>query len=66
MEELNRNIIISRLIRNELTIKQFGVEKVGLFGSFLTGHQHSLSDIDILVEFSKDKRGKYCPFKGKS
>jgi len=55
MEELDRNIIISRLIRNEKFIKQFGVEKVGLFGSYLTGHQNEGSDIDILVEFRKDK-----------
>jgi uncharacterized protein len=55
MEELNRNIILSRLIRNEQTIKQYGVEKVGLFGSFVTGNQHERSDIDILVEFRKDK-----------
>ena len=54
MTHLNRNIIISRLIRNEKTIKQFGVIKVGLFGSFLTGQQHEQSDIDILVEFQKD------------
>ena len=55
MEELDRNIIISRLIRNEQSIKQFGVVKVGLFGSYLTGHQHERSDIDFLVEFRKEK-----------
>ena len=55
MENLNRNIIISRLIRNEKNIKQFGVVKVGLFGSYLTGQHNEQSDIDILVEFQKDK-----------
>ncbi|MCX6251928.1 MAG: nucleotidyltransferase domain-containing protein [Bacteroidetes bacterium] len=55
MEDLNRNIIISRLVRNEIPIRQLGVEKVGLFGSYLTDQQNELSDVDILVEFKKDK-----------
>ena len=55
MEKLNRNIIISRLIRNEKIIKQFGVVKVGLFGSYLSGIQNDQSDIDILIEFRNDK-----------
>jgi uncharacterized protein len=55
MEDLNRNIILSRLIRNEQTIKQYGVEKVGLFGSFVRDEQTNKSDVDILVEFKKGK-----------
>ena len=55
MKDLDRNIIMSRLVRNEMSIKKFGVIKVGLFGSFLTGQQTQDSDIDILVEFQKDK-----------
>jgi len=55
MEDLNRNIIISLLVRNEITIRQLGVEKVGLFGSYLTGQHNDQSDVDILVEFKKDK-----------
>ncbi|MBE0648961.1 MAG: nucleotidyltransferase family protein [Bacteroidales bacterium] len=55
MEDLNRNIIVSLLTENEKKIKQFGVLKIGLFGSFLTGDQNEHSDIDILVEFHQDK-----------
>jgi uncharacterized protein len=55
MKELNRNTIIAQLVRNEKNIKQLGVIKVGLFGSFLTGQQNDQSDIDILIEFQKDK-----------
>ena len=55
MKDLNRNIIVSLLTENEKKIKQFGVLKVGLFGSYLTGDQNEHSDIDILVEFHKDK-----------
>ena len=55
MTDLDRNIIISRLVRNEKNIKKFGVIRVGLFGSFQVGQQNEDSDIDILVEFQKDK-----------
>lgn len=54
MKELNRNSIISELVLNEKRIRQFGVGKIGLFGSFLTGQQNEQSDIDILVEFQED------------
>lgn len=32
---------------------QFGVQKLGIFGSFARNEQTELSDVDILVEFSK-------------
>jgi predicted nucleotidyltransferase len=32
----------------------FGVEKVGLFGSYVREQQKKRSDIDILVSFSRD------------
>ena len=37
-------------------IQQFGVRRIGLFGSFSTKNQHKKSDIDILVEFKKGKK----------
>jgi hypothetical protein len=55
MKELNRNTIIAQILRNENKIRQLGVIKLGLFGSFLTGQQNENSDIDILVEFQMDK-----------
>ena len=55
METLEKGIIISRLVQNEKTFRQFGVEKVGLFGSYLTNRQTEKSDIDILIEFGKDR-----------
>ena len=33
--------------------KKYGVESIGLFGSFIRGEQRKDSDIDILVEFNK-------------
>ena len=52
---------MSKELRNKLKIlnKQnkiladFGVEKIGIFGSFARNEQTKKSDIDILVEFKK-------------
>ncbi len=32
---------------------EFGIRKIGLFGSFASGHPGEQSDIDILVEFER-------------
>lgn len=48
---------ISRLTaENKDKLLKFGVERLGLFGSFVRGDQNENSDIDILVEFSSDKK----------
>lgn len=33
--------------------EEFGVQKIGIFGSFVRNEQNNLSDVDILVEFSQ-------------
>lgn len=40
-------------VRHELAL--LGVKSVGLFGSFVTGRQTPVSDVDILVEFAPEK-----------
>jgi predicted nucleotidyltransferase len=48
---------IIRMIRdNTDTIKMYGVKRLGLFGSFLKSSRNNKSDVDILVEFQKDKK----------
>jgi len=37
-------------------IKQYGVLKIGLFGSFAKDLQQKDSDIDIAIEMAKDKK----------
>jgi predicted nucleotidyltransferase len=37
-------------------IQEFGVKRIGLFGSFRTDNQHRKSDVDILVEFKKGRK----------
>ena len=33
--------------------KKYGIERIGLFGSFIRGEQDKKSDIDILVDFKE-------------
>ncbi|MFA6923171.1 MAG: nucleotidyltransferase domain-containing protein [Bacteroidales bacterium] len=55
MKTLNKNIIISTIIAEKQNIKKFGINEIGLFGSFAKDKQTSKSDIDILVSFDSDK-----------
>jgi predicted nucleotidyltransferase len=55
-ESLNKYQIFDLLRKNEQIIQNFGVEKIGLFGSFVLNHQTPESDIDLLVQFKKGKK----------
>ena len=41
--------IITTLHQNRSHLREFGVRRIGLFGSFVRGEQHPDSDIDLLV-----------------
>jgi uncharacterized protein len=43
--------ILQILCQNQTRLKNLGVNRLGLFGSFVRGQQNPDSDIDILVEF---------------
>ncbi|MDD3234150.1 MAG: nucleotidyltransferase family protein [Candidatus Omnitrophota bacterium] len=45
--------ILTKIKQHSNDLKNYGVRKVGLFGSFARSGQHPKSDIDILVEFNK-------------
>ncbi|RZM25750.1 MAG: nucleotidyltransferase [Pedobacter sp.] len=47
----NKATLLSRLQANGSKLRSYGVLNLRLFGSFLTGHTHAESDIDLLVEF---------------
>jgi predicted nucleotidyltransferase len=51
-KELKKNV---ETINQKLDVlkKDYGVKKIGVFGSFVNGKPNKKSDIDILVEFSK-------------
>ena len=42
--------------------ERFGVETIGVFGSYTRGEQTKKSDIDILVTFSKDTQVGFFKF----
>ncbi|MCX6044226.1 MAG: nucleotidyltransferase family protein [Chloroflexi bacterium] len=51
-----KNNIVS-LIRNQSEqIQNFGVKRLGLFGSFVREEQNEESDVDLLVEFEPGKK----------
>ena len=51
MEKLTSKIIIKKLEKEKNKLKERGVKKIGLFGSYAKDNQTSSSDIDFLVEF---------------
>ena len=51
---LNRDQIIHLLQEKQDFLKrEFGVSKIGLFGSYIQGKATSTSDIDLFVEFEQ-------------
>ena len=58
--------IILPLRENKQTYKdQFGVTRIGVFGSFTRAEQTQGSDIDIVVEMEEEKRNIHNFFKFK-
>ena len=47
---MNKSTIKSILIENKKLLKDFGVRKIGLFGSYLHQTETDDSDIDLLVD----------------
>lgn len=52
---LNKVEVIKILKTHKLDLENFNVIKIGLFGSFARGEEHSNSDIDILIELKNDE-----------
>jgi len=53
---MDKTKIFKLLQENMMTIKQFGVSNIGLFGSYAQYRANKSSDIDILVHFQKGKK----------
>ena len=53
---LNKETLIQILKHNRNRLEEFGVEEIGVFGSFASGNQNDESDVDILVNLNKDKK----------
>jgi len=50
---LTSEVILKKIRENMNVIRGYGVEKIGLFGSYVKGEQRLGSDVDILVEFKR-------------
>jgi len=48
--------LFTLLAKHQEQLKQFGVKRWGVFGSFARGQQNTRSDVDILVEFEQGKK----------
>jgi len=57
---MKKKDIIKKLQREREMLKEKGVKKIGLFGSFLRGKQKPRSDVDILIEFKKPTFDNYA------
>lgn len=56
MKVQNKEDILLQLRKHRQDLKNFGLEQIGLFGSFVKDEQKTDSDIDLLVEFDKRKK----------
>lgn len=52
---LSKNSIKEGISSNSLLMRQYGISKIGLFGSYSKQEQNKGSDIDILIDFQQDK-----------
>ena len=52
---MRKNEILRVLRENKGKIKEFGVKRIGIFGSFARDEAGERSDIDVVVEFEKGK-----------
>jgi len=48
--------LFSALATHRARLKDYGVRRCGVFGSFASGKQTERSDVDILVEFEPGKK----------
>jgi uncharacterized protein len=53
---LTKQDIFSMIQANQSRLKELGVAKLGLFGSYVRGEQRPESDIDLLVQFVPGKK----------
>jgi hypothetical protein len=55
-QNIDKNIIFNTLQGKKSELEGYGVQRIGLFGSFVRGENKSDSDIDLLVDFQREKK----------
>lgn len=48
--------VLSLINQSQSALKQLGVSRLGLFGSFMNGQPTQASDVDLLVEFENGQK----------
>ncbi len=59
----NREEIFQIIRKNQVALQGFGVQRLGLFGSFARGEAGPSSDVDILVDLEKKTFDAYMGLK---
>jgi uncharacterized protein len=54
VEDKERVFVLIR--ERQAQLRTLGVNRLGLFGSFVRGEQHGDSDVDLLVEFAPEQK----------
>lgn len=52
---MDRQQIFEKIKAHESKIKEFGINNIGLFGSYVRNEQNAQSDIDLLIDFEPGK-----------
>jgi len=52
----DKDVIFQKLSENSEQLENYGVNEIGLFGSFIRGEQSRESDLDFLVEFKPEEK----------
>jgi len=60
---MDKEDVFSTLEKHHKTLREFNVEKLGLFGSFVTGEADENSDLDFLVVFEENSFDDYMGLK---
>ena len=53
---MDLNDILNIISNHIVQISKYGIEKIGVFGSFVREETHKESDIDILIEFKQGEK----------
>ncbi|MBI4037858.1 nucleotidyltransferase family protein [Candidatus Curtissbacteria bacterium] len=56
MKVTNQQQILDLLKENREKLGKLGVNRIGVFGSFVMGEQKKSSDVDLVVEFNKGQK----------
>ena len=54
--KLHKDGILAMLAANKLILASYGVNRIGLFGSYVRDQATAQSDIDLLVDIKKEKK----------